>query len=54
MSQKDLSDSTGLSEVILSRYLNGRSAPGLQAIYKIAKALNCSADELIYIDIKKD
>jgi DNA-binding Xre family transcriptional regulator len=54
MSQRDLSEMSGLSEVMLSRYLTGKAAPGLQAIYKIAKALNCSTDELIYVDCKKD
>lgn len=54
LSQKDLSELSGLSEVILSRYLNGKSSPTLQTIYKIAKALNCSADDLIYVDYRKD
>lgn len=54
ISQKELSEITGLSEVSLSNYLNRKSAPGLQAIYKIAKALNCSADELIYVDYRRD
>ena len=54
ISQKELSELTGISEVMLSRYLNKKASPTLQVIYKIAKVLNCPANELIYVDYRKD
>lgn len=49
MSQKDLSDMTGISESTICRYLSGKSMPSSYNLAKIARALDCSIEELIYI-----
>jgi transcriptional regulator with XRE-family HTH domain len=48
MSQKELSSETGISEQMLSRYINGKSTPSFYIVDKIAKVLNCSTDEFRY------
>lgn len=48
VSQKWLSDRTGLSEASISRYLNGKSDPcTIESLYSIATALNVSVDYLV-------
>lgn len=49
MSQGMLSEVTGISQSILSRYMNGVSIPSFQNLDKIAKALGCSMDEFRYV-----
>ena len=46
--QGELSDRTGLSKVILSRYMNGRAIPTFNNAEKLADALNCSLDDFRY------
>jgi DNA-binding Xre family transcriptional regulator len=48
VSQRDLSDMTGISQSTLSRYLVGISIPSFYKADKIAKALGCSVDEFRY------
>ena len=43
-----LSEETGISEVMISRYLTGVSVPSFLNVMKIAKVLKCSLDELWY------
>lgn len=50
MSQLELSERTGISQVVISRYASGKSMPGFYAIDKIAKALDCSVDDFRYFD----
>ena len=45
VSQRKLSEDTGISEVSISRYLNGKRIPSFYTIEKIALALKCSTDE---------
>ena len=47
--QWKLSQLTGISEVSLSKYMNGRTTPSGYNIERIARALNCSASELTNI-----
>lgn len=49
MSQKDLSERTGISEPMISMYLRGKTTPSSYNLAKIARALECSVEELIYI-----
>ena len=46
MSQTTLAIETGISQVMISRYISGNSQPSAYAVTKIARALNCSIDEL--------
>lgn len=45
--QVTLSERTGLSTAALSKYMRGMSTPTITAVQKIARALNCTAEELI-------
>lgn len=47
LTQRDLSDMTGLSEATISKYVGKRQMPGIKAILNISYALGCSADDLI-------
>lgn len=47
VTQKDLAEMTGLSQAIITRYINGSSSPSGYNVLKIASALGCSASELI-------
>ncbi|MFC0265706.1 helix-turn-helix domain-containing protein [Alloscardovia macacae] len=46
MSQKDLSDKTGITPAAISRYANGERAPRPIMLAKIAKALDTSPEDL--------
>lgn len=46
MTQRDLSEAIGISEVQLSLYLNGKQTPTVYRVSRIAKALDCTLDEL--------
>lgn len=48
VSQSELASRTGISYVMLSRYMTGKSEPGFCNVDRIAKALNCSLDEFSY------
>lgn len=48
MTQERLSELTGITRPMLSRYLTGRSIPSFRTIDKIARALDCSVDEFRY------
>ena len=47
LTQKDLSDMTGLSEPTISKYVNKLQMPGIKAILSLAYALGCNTDDLI-------
>lgn len=49
VSQLELSERTGIDNSIISRYVAGKVVPNFYTIDKIAKALDCSADEFRYI-----
>lgn len=46
MSQMELSELTGLSTAMLSRYMNGKAMPSIRNAGLIARALDCSVYEL--------
>lgn len=45
--QITLSERTGLSTAVISKYMRGRTTPTITAAQKIARALNCSVEELL-------
>lgn len=53
MTQKELAVKTIISEVTISRYVNGQRTPKAKTIAKIAEALNVSSDYLLGIDKSK-
>lgn len=48
LSQNDIEKITGIKKGVISVYEQNKSKPGLEAIEKICKALNVSADYLIF------
>lgn len=50
VSQEWLSDKTGISQVTISKYLNGKSSPSCLNAERIASALGCNINELIRRD----
>lgn len=48
ITQSDLSERTGLSQPMISNYINGRTTPSFYNADKIAKALGCSTEDLRY------
>lgn len=46
MRQKELSERTGISQALISRYINARSMPSFYNAYKITVALDCTFDDL--------
>ena len=48
MNQNALSEATGIQQYLISDYTKGKRTPGFYNLDKIAKALNCSLDELRY------
>ena len=48
ISQGKLSEMTGISQVGISKYVNGTRTPSFYIVDRIAKALNCSSDEFRY------
>lgn len=49
VTQDELSIRTEIPQSVLSRYISGTNMPSFYKVYKIAKALECSMDELTCI-----
>lgn len=52
MTQKDLSDKTGISEASISQYVNGRATPKNDGLYLIAQALHVTEPWLLGYDVE--
>lgn len=50
VTQGELSNKTGISQCLISHYMNGKRSPSFRNVDKIARALGCSTDDLRYID----
>lgn len=50
LSMKKLSIKTGIARSTISCIESGKSLPGALTLYKIAKAINCTMEELISIN----
>ena len=53
MNQSDLSEVSGVSVGAINYYLNGKVSPSLDALFKLAKGLDCQISDFIYIDEEK-
>lgn len=51
INQKELSELTGISQQLLSKYMNAKAAPGAYNLMLISNALGCSASELTIFDL---
>lgn len=49
INQKEIAKRAGITEVTISRYIHGHRKPTIDILYKIAKALECSIDDLLTI-----
>ena len=49
MKQKELADLIGVTEVTISRYINGERKPRIEIVNKLAKALGTTTDYLLGI-----
>lgn len=47
MTQRELSDISGVSESSISNYLNKKKIPSIKSVVNICQALNISTDSLI-------
>jgi len=47
MSQKELAIRMGTSEASISRYLHGKRAPSVRAVYYLAICLDTTVDEIV-------
>lgn len=54
LSQRDLAQRVGVSEVAMSRYINGTRIPKATILDGIAKALHTSMEELMRQEVKDD
>lgn len=55
MTQSELAEKTGLTEVTISRYINGQRVPKATEIAKISQVLNVSCDYLLgIVDCEND
>jgi DNA-binding Xre family transcriptional regulator len=50
ITQEELAERTGLTQTMISLYINGKNNPSFYAVDKIAKALGCSLDDLRYYE----
>ena len=53
MSQKELADSVGVGVTHISHIETGNTIPSLKTVIDIINTLNCSADELLCIEIEQ-
>ena len=47
MTQKELADASGLSEITINKYINGRTMPSVKGLLNLVYALNCDFTDLI-------
>ncbi|MDC3412505.1 helix-turn-helix domain-containing protein [Terrihalobacillus insolitus] len=48
--KKWVADQLGVSNEVLSRWVNGRSMPSVEKLFKLAEILNCKVDDLYETD----
>lgn len=48
--QQDVADQAGITQAMLSRYINGTSIPGIDKLHNIAAALGCHVDDLLGVE----
>ncbi|WP_026908969.1 helix-turn-helix transcriptional regulator [Paucisalibacillus globulus] len=46
MNKKEVAERMGVSQTVLSRWINGHSKPSLENAFKLAEILNCKVDDL--------
>ena len=54
MKEKELAKKIGVTEVSVSRYINGIRTPSVNVAIKIARAFNCSVEDLFIIENERN
>jgi len=49
MSKKEVASKLGVSQTVLSRWINNHSMPSVENLFRLARILNCKADDLYEI-----
>jgi len=47
LTQKELSEKSGVARISIARYESGKVIPGALNLMKLAKAMECNAEEII-------
>lgn len=50
ISQEEMAERIGVTQTMISRYINGQALPSVLVVRKIAKVLDCSMDDFFYKD----
>lgn len=50
MRQQEVSEKLGVTEAMLSRYINGTSMPSIDKLHNLASILNCHVDDLLGVE----
>lgn len=50
LTRDEISERTGISKASLSGYLNGKTIPSAVTVYKLARVLKCSVEDLLGVD----
>ena len=50
MRQQDVADKAGITQAMLSRYINGTSMPGIDKLHNLAAVLGCHVDDLLGVE----
>lgn len=48
--QQDVSEKAGITQAMMSRYINGTSMPGIDKLHNIASVLGCQIDDLLGVE----
>lgn len=54
MTQEQLAEAAGVGVTHISHIETGNSIPSLQVLIDIINALDCSADDLLFMEVKQD
>lgn len=46
MNKKEVANKLGVSQVVLSRWINNHNKPSLEKAFQLAEILNCKVDDL--------
>lgn len=50
INQQDVAEKAGVTQAMLSRYINGTSMPGIDKLHNIAAVLGCHVDDLLGVE----
>lgn len=54
ISRNDLMEMTGLSDIVINGYIDGKREPSVSSLLKISKAINVSLDDILGNSIERE